>query len=162
LKIREATMEDCYDMWIWRNRPAVRKWCFDAKKISYKSHKEWFGKAHNDKYVRIYIVENVKKEKIGTVRFKIKINRQNCAYLSVYLNSLFLGKGFGHRIVKKATDFFLKEKEGVTHIIAEVFEDNIASQRVFEKASYVLVKRMTKQNKKIKVFMYERGYGFGY
>ena len=72
LRVREVSEKDCYDLWIWRNHPEVRRWSFDKKEIDYRHHLEWFRKRAESKDTRIYVAENEKSEKLGQVRFERK------------------------------------------------------------------------------------------
>jgi L-amino acid N-acyltransferase YncA len=74
-----------------------------------------------------------KKEKIGTIRF------ESNAYViktSVMLNPLFLGKGFGPKVIKLGVERFMKEKKSDMQIIAEIKKDNVASIEAFQKAGF--------------------------
>ena len=98
IKFRKAKRDDCYDLWIWRNHPRTRKWSFNTEEIEYEKHREWFQQKMKDKSIHIYIAENRKGEKVGQIRFEIN---NNTAYTNVNLNSKFLGKGFGSKIIQK-------------------------------------------------------------
>lgn len=137
MTIRAATKRDCHDLWLWRNHPAIRKWCFDTHRISYGLHRKWFDKQIDDRNVRIYIACAKNAEKLGVVRFEID-KGQKRARINVNLNPYFFGKGLGHRIIKIATKVFLKEKQGIKKIFAEIIRDNIASEKAFKKAGYLL------------------------
>ena len=152
IKIRHSTEDDCHDLLIWRNNPAIRQMCFDSSQIKEEEHKKWFDKKIKDKNTRIYIAEDAKGKKLGQVRFEV--NDENKAYISVNLNPEFLGQGLGHKIIRMATDIFLNERKDINKIIAEVIEENTASQKAFEKAGYSFIEETSKNQNKVKVFSF--------
>ncbi len=152
ISIRKAKKEDCFDLWCWRNHPQVRKACFELKEIDYKKHESWFAKKISNENARFYIAENENNEKIGQVRFEI--NPGPKAYINVNLNPVFLGKGIGSNVIKTASRELFNEEKEVKEIIAEIMDNNIASQKAFEKAGYVFKADAEKNNKKIKIFIY--------
>jgi spore coat polysaccharide biosynthesis predicted glycosyltransferase SpsG/RimJ/RimL family protein N-acetyltransferase len=152
ISLRLAGGQDCYDLWRWRNHPKVRRWCFAAGYIDYKTHEAWFKQKIKNGKTRIYISTNAKKEKIGQVRFDI-VNSAT-ASVNVNLNPDFFGRGLGNRIIKEATDIFLRENPKVKKIIAEVIKDNIASRNAFEKAGYGYWRKVIRDNRQIAVFKF--------
>jgi len=152
LSIRRATDEDCYDLWIWRNHPEVRKWCFNTNEIDFEVHKEWFRKKNKDENTRIYIIENEKGKKIGQVRFDI--NQQAKAVINVNLNPEYFGKGFGSKMIEKATKIFIEEKKDIKTIVAEINDLNIASKKAFERANYTFSHNIFKSGVNVAVFTF--------
>ena len=74
-----------------------------------------------------------RKEKIGTIRFE----RENSMIkTSVMLNPLFLGKGFGPKVIKLGVEEYIKEKKPKKSLIAEIKKNNMASIKAFQKAGY--------------------------
>jgi len=153
MKIRPVTENDCHDLWIWRNHPEVRKRCFENKEIKFDRHKRWFAEKIKDKNVKIYIAENENKEKLGQVRFETKDKK---AYINVNLNPLFIGKGQGKKVIKIATELFLKENKNVEEVLAEVIKENFSSQKAFEKGDYIITMGGRKKNHEIVIMTYKR------
>lgn len=154
VKIRRATEGDSRDFWTWRNHSAVKKWCLHSGEIDYAAHQKWFSKKINDKNAILYIAENENREKLGQARFDIE---QNHSYIiNVNLNPQFFGQGIGSKMIRNSTDFFFKEKSEINTVIAEIFEDNIASQKAFQKAGFRYFEKMVKQDRKMKVFICKR------
>ncbi len=154
IELRNAGQDDCYDLWSWRNHPEVRKWSFSPDRIEYDSHKEWFDKKIQSKQSRIYIAVNKEIGKVGQVRFESNADRQ--AYINVNLNPAFFGKGFGNRIIKLATEAFMKEKPKIKEIIAEVVSENIVSKKAFQKAGYVFSHNLSKADRQTTVFKFKK------
>lgn len=145
IKIRAAAKSDRYDLWLWRNHPEVRRWCFKNAKIPYEEHKSWFDGKMEDGNSNIYVAENEKGEKLGQVRFDMD---KDAAFINVNLNPGYFGKNLGHRIIKLATELFLKERQNIRKVIAEVMEDNVVSIKAFQKTNYLINGRLWKKENK--------------
>jgi len=154
LKLRKATKFDCRDLWIWRNHPEVRKWTLNTQKINFSHHCRWFAQKLQDKNTQIYIAEIATLGKIGQVRFDMHGN--NCALINVNLNPLFFGRNLGNKIIRKGTSFLLAARPEISCIVAEVLNNNSASQRAFRKAGYVFSREAVKEGTRIKVFTFKR------
>lgn len=156
ISLRKANNNDCYDIWMWRNAPEARRWSFNKEYIEYGKHRVWFRKKLKDKKIAIYIAENNKKEKIGQVRFAYD-RKKKIAYVNTNLNPKFFGKGLGNRLIKSATQTFLKENYKIREVIAEIIEENLVSQKAFAKANYVFLCSAYKNEKKIFILKFALG-----
>lgn len=154
IRIRDVNKDDAYDLWSWRNHPEVRKWAFNSEEIDYAGHKRWFDKTVKAEDIRIYIAENESKQKVGQIRFEIDKDRK--AYISINLNPDFFAKGLGNKVIKIATEDFLKKKPDIKDIIAEVIKENIVSRKAFEKAGYLLLGEDDKEGRRIEIFTYRK------
>jgi len=148
--LRKAAMVDCRDLLAWRNHPEVRKWHFNADKIEYKIHAKWFEKKIGSDNARIYIAENRKKEKLGQIRIDIGENKS--AYVTIDLNPEFFGMGLGSRIIKIGTEIFVGKNSGIRAMLAEIYDENVASRKAFEKAGYALSHSILKKDRRIVVY----------
>lgn len=153
IKIRVATENDCHDLWSWRNHPDVRRWCFTSSEIPYEEHKKWFARKIKDVNSIIYIAEDEKGEKLGQIRFDMD---KTSAYININLNPRYFGKKLGHRMIKLATESFLKRAGKIREVVAEIIEDNLASIRAFQKADYLITgRRGKKENKNMLTLVYK-------
>ena len=153
INIRPAGIEDCRDLWEWRNHPAVREWCFDQEEIGYEDHQEWFKKKINEGTSDIYVAENTLGEKIGQVRFD---KAPDGTVINVNLNPAFFSRGLGNRVIKQATGVFLEGNPGVKEIKAKIITENVASKKAFEKAGYRFLENILECGRETEVFKYER------
>jgi spore coat polysaccharide biosynthesis predicted glycosyltransferase SpsG/RimJ/RimL family protein N-acetyltransferase len=153
INIRPAGIEDCRDLWEWRNHPAVREWCFDQKEIKYEDHQEWFRKKIEEGTSDIYVAENTHGEKIGQVRFD---KAPDETVINVNLNPSFFSKGLGNRVIRQATGVFLDGNPEVKEVKAKIKMENIASKKAFEKAGYRFFENTLECGGKTEVFKYER------
>jgi RimJ/RimL family protein N-acetyltransferase len=129
-----ATENDCRNIWAWRNSLLARKNSFNSRYISWQEHKRWFSSKIKDGRTKIYIAK-INKRKIGCIRFEVI---RDYVQVSIHLNPIYIGKGFGAVIIKNGTLKFLKETNPTKPIMASIKKDNIASQKVFLKAGYKL------------------------
>ena len=127
-----ASESDCRDLWLWRNHPAVRRYFFNRKRISWQEHKEWFYSKVKDGDARIYIAKRG-KDKVGVIRFE---EAMAVVRVSVNLNPSFFGRGLGSKIIKLGTEKLLNEMKTKKPVVAETTKDNIVSQKAFSKAGY--------------------------
>ena len=134
ITIRQATEQDCHDLWVWRNHPEVRKWYFCKEGVTYNDHRRWFANKLRDPSTRIYIAQDALGVKVGQARFDTK---EGSTCISVSLSPLQFGKGLGSRLIKAATEMFLDQEPAVREVIAQVIENNTASRKAFTKAGYV-------------------------
>ncbi len=135
ISLRLADRSDRKDIWLWRNNTDTRKASFDERRIPFREHERWFNSKIADNNARIYIAEKGVK-KIGVIRFEFGNKRIN---VSVNLNPVFFGKGFGPGIIKLGSNKFMSEINKAKQIIAEIKKDNLISQKAFARAGYKYV-----------------------
>ncbi|MFH1846283.1 MAG: UDP-2,4-diacetamido-2,4,6-trideoxy-beta-L-altropyranose hydrolase [Candidatus Omnitrophota bacterium] len=153
--IRAVDQKDCRDMWTWRNRPEARKWSFSKEVIGFEDHKKWFERKLKDNKVRMYIAENFSGGKIGHIRFDEIFSE---AMVSIHLNPQYYGRGFGSKVIKKATETFLKGNCRTNEIVAEINSDNIASKKAFGRAGYKFSKSILRKGAHTDIFKFKRNY----
>src|SRR3990170_3077059 len=72
LLLRRATINDCDDIFRWRNDEVTRKNSFNSEIIPYEEHCRWLKKTLNDPSKLLFIGINENNEKCGVIRFDIK------------------------------------------------------------------------------------------
>ena len=152
--LRQARKNDCKDLWVWRNHPEVRKWCFNKEGIPYGQHKTWFEGISKNGKTTIFIIQGKDKEKLGQVRFDGVGSEK--ALININLNPKFFNRGIGTRAIQMATRIFLESTPAVKEIIAEIFKQNAVSKRAFQKAEYLKLRSEVKNNEKIEIFSFKR------
>ncbi len=130
--LREACIEDCRDLFKWRNHPIIRKNSFNTNPMSWNEHERWFKTKSKDPRTKIYIA-CCGKDKVGTVRFDdldrmIKVN--------IMLNPDFLSKGLGSKVIRLGIEKLISEIKLDKPIIAEIKKENIASIKAFQKVGF--------------------------
>ncbi|MFH1310754.1 MAG: bifunctional UDP-2,4-diacetamido-2,4,6-trideoxy-beta-L-altropyranose hydrolase/GNAT family N-acetyltransferase [Candidatus Omnitrophota bacterium] len=153
VEVRAANIRDCKDLYLWRNHPTARRWSFSTENIRYNDHKKWMQEIMKSEKIKIYILESPNNEKIGQVRFEEK---STTALISVNLNPEYYGKKLGSKVIQKATEKFFEEKLLISEVCAEMFEENVASVKAFQKAGYQFSNKSIKAGKKICIFKMAR------
>jgi RimJ/RimL family protein N-acetyltransferase len=135
ISLREAGIEDCGDLFKWRNHPEIRKYFFDSEEVGYDLHEKWFKEKIKDSGTKIYIA--VKEDrKIGVIRFEFLNN--DTVTVSVNLNPEYFYRGLGKKIIIAGTNKFISESAGKYRVLARMKKENTYSIGAFSKAGYRL------------------------
>ena len=132
LELRDFKGEDRDDLYKWRNHPVVRENSFNSNPLSWDEHVQWFERKSQSPDTTIYIAY-YEEEKVGMIRFE---NESKTVGVSVMLNPNFIGRGLGAKLIKLGVKKFINERKVDKNIIAEIKENNIASQKAFQKAGF--------------------------
>jgi len=131
--LRKAKGSDCEDIFRWRNDPITRIASFNSKTISYKVHKKWFNESLENSHRHIFIAQDSRGNKIGTVRVD-EVN-DNVAEININLAPRKRGKGYGSKVIELACRNNCLAG-AVCLFIARVKKDNLPSVRAFKKAGF--------------------------
>ena len=134
MNIREADESDCIFIFNWRNDIDTKKMSLNNSKISYDEHCAWFKEALNNPLKLIYIGES-DNIRLGVCRFDLDKNN-SVAEVSININPIFRGKGYGKDLLISSIDKF--EKENKFLLVAFVKKENLASQTLFEYVGFTL------------------------
>ncbi|AKQ44785.1 hypothetical protein TH63_02735 [Rufibacter radiotolerans] len=133
LSIRRVNKNDLDICFSWANDVEVRGQSYNQSAIDLQSHIIWFNKKLNDLDVFFYILEKDEKP-VAQIRFQ-KTNKK--AVLSFLADKSIRHKGLGSSILSKGINAFLQEVKAPIEIVGFVKKSNVASQRSFEKLSFV-------------------------
>lgn len=128
IKIRRAKQNDSKDIFEWRNDERTRHMSHTSQIIDWEDHKKWYLNSLDSKSLIMLICEDNRSEKIAIIRFDISISS---AVISINLNPTKRGKGLAKPCLITSIKFFSKRYFEIKKIIAEIREDNIASQKAF-------------------------------
>jgi UDP-4-amino-4,6-dideoxy-N-acetyl-beta-L-altrosamine N-acetyltransferase len=137
VSLRRLSHEDAYDIFRWRNHPAIAKWCRQFDSLHWTGHWAWIEAQSKDKSMSMYAIEDDKEEKgkiVGVCGFTSidLINRR--AEFSLYIGNEYHGMGLGEAglraLIKKG---FLDY--GFNSIWGETFDGNKAA-KMFEKVGF--------------------------
>ena len=117
MKLRQAVLSDCRNIYIWRNHELNRKYSHNSTIIPYKQHREWFAKNYEGLFI------GYERNPIGVIRF---VN----SLISIYLVPGYHGNGYGKKLLQAAIVYHGKP------IKAEILPDNIASIKIFEACGF--------------------------
>lgn len=109
--------------------------------VPWEEHVKWFDNIlkFEDKILLISLLD---KEKIGVVRFDFK---ENGVYeVSINLNPLHRGKGYGQKVLESSIAFFLQLNPDVNKLYAMFKKINTASKNTFLKNGFDLIENMDK------------------
>ena len=145
--IRKANEDDSRDIFDWRNDELTRRMSHTSGVTNWNEHSGWFAASLVNKNRLILICEEEStNEKIAMVRFDIEGNR---ALISINLSPKMRGKRKAKGCLSDAISFFKKSYSDVQFIDAEINSINIASQKSFIGAGFML------SRKEVNILCYE-------
>ena len=143
LTIKNADINDCIDIFNWRNNPESRKMFLISRKVSWDEHKEWFKNSLlNPRKVLLICYDEI-KEKVGIVRFDIE-NTQTL--ISINLNPSKRGRGLSSQCLTESIKFFVSNYNLKGRIVAIVKEENIRSIKSFKSSGFILTNKKNGKN----------------
>ena len=128
IKIRSAKENDSKDIFEWRNDEITRQMSHTSEIIEWENHSRWYSNSLNSENRILLICEDNRNEKIAIIRFDIS---KSNAIISINLNPNQRGKGLAKPCLIRSIDFFSTEYIGIKNLIADIKEDNVASQKTF-------------------------------
>lgn len=134
IQLRKAKIKDLKFLFNLRNKPYVYKNSGTPRKIQKQEHLDWFfnvlsGKANKE----LFIIEFEKKP-VGQARFD---SSERGITVNISLLKKFHGRGIAFLTLRKAIKKMSREKRAKT-FLAEIHQENIASQKLFEKLGFQL------------------------
>lgn len=105
--------------------------------------KNYIDKSIGNKFRHEFVIEDKKKNFIGTVSFDLTDKKNSSYEVSYFIGKEFWGKGIGSKALHEALlkGFF---SLGARKIWANVLSNNEASQRLLEKAGFEFTKKLEK------------------
>ena len=147
INIRSAKENDSKDIFEWRNDELTRQMSHTSEIIEWENHNRWYSNSLDSEGRILLICEDDHNEKIAIIRFDIsELN----AIISINLNPTQRGNGLAKSCLIRSIEFFSKEYIEIENLIAEIKEDNIASQKTFFGIGF------TKYNSKENVGFYKK------
>lgn len=135
ISYRKANESDMMLYFKWTNDTSVRENSYHSEPISLEKHQNWFYKKIKDKTCFMVVFEN----HIGTPIGQVRIEKQDeiNAVIGVSSEANQRGKGFASKMIKIASDEFLKQNSQYC-ISAYIKIENLASKIAFENSGYEL------------------------
>lgn len=130
-----AKIEDMQDIFDLSNDELVRANSFHQDKISWDNHQKWFTAKIKDSNHLFYLIKDLQGALIAQVRLDIIDEIEG--NISISVAARFRGKGYGVRSLKATSEKIVTEQK-IKKINAYIKNENIISQTIFEKASYIL------------------------
>lgn len=152
LTLRKISSDDLLKVFELSNDDEVRRLSFSSGKIDFDNHMKWF----NSKLINpstFYLIAEFAGEFAGQVRYEITGNE---AVVGISICKEFRGLSLGDKILIKSAKLLSESFKEIQKIIAYIKKENIASQKGFEKAGYVLVEKADKKYNAMKFeFLYK-------
>ncbi len=139
----DAEINDCKDLWIWRNDSHSREMSLNTNKVSWNVHKKWFYNCLKDSNKKIFIGKTSNGEKVGMCRFDINLKKKKVE-VSINLTKKFRGKKFSVFLLSKAIKYFTKTQNFT--LKATIKKKNLASIRCFKDCGFELISEDNEQN----------------
>ena len=145
------TKSDCDIIFNLSNDPIVRVNSFNQDKIEYTNHKTWFEKTISDAntlFLLVFVDES-EKEFVGQIRFKRESENDTECIISLSITKPFRGKHISSEFIKLGIDELKKNWSSIKTIIAEVKDENIASNKLFYRENFELISKVNTYKKNI-------------
>lgn len=132
LNVVNLTKEELETIRSWRNKEEIRKWMYTDHIIVPEEHFSWVHRLRT-KNTAVYFLVEYGDEPVGVVGLSNINIKDKSASVGIYIgNEKFRGKGLGklmmYALLKFSFDVF-----GLNRVQIEVFSNNIAAIRLYEK-----------------------------
>ena len=144
MTIRQAQdkKQDCDIVFSLSNDPLVRACSFNSAPIEYESHCKWFEKTIKDKNTLFFLIFD-DDNFVGQMRFNRKIENSINCIISLSITKEYRGKHIGSEFLQLGIEALVKKWYNIKSITAEVKEENLASNKLFLKNNFELIKQDT-------------------
>lgn len=129
LKLRKANLSDALIIYKWSMNPTVRANSINPDGFSFDEHLRWFKNKINHPDTLYFILEQ--DFPLGQIRFDSSVEGWVISFL---IDENFRGIGLGYEIVKKGIEITNKHT-----YIAYVKDNNISSNKIFEKLNFNII-----------------------
>lgn len=144
--IRQAqnTTIDCKLVFSLSNDPLVRSNSFNTKPIEYADHCKWFENSITDKNTIFFLVfaDESEKQFVGQIRFNRKAETATECIISLSITEEFRGKHIACDFIKLGIEELKKNWHNIESVVAEVRDENIASNGLFLKEGFELISKI--------------------
>lgn len=129
LKLRKANLSDALIVYKWAMDPTVRAYSINSDQFSFTEHLQWFKEKINHSDTLYFILEH--HFPLGQIRFDYS---KEGWIISFLIDENFRGLGLGFEIVKRGIEASKKNA-----YIAYVKENNVTSNKIFEKLNFNII-----------------------
>lgn len=153
--LRSVTDEDLELIYKWRNKPNIRKYMFNEKKIEWQSHLKWFSSIINDdnNKIKLFIENN---EPRGIVQInRIDIVHETAEW-GFYIGDSYK-KGLGTLLAYHGLRYIFEDLS-IRKLNAQVLSTNLTSLKFHEKIGFnqegILQSQISREQELIDVYLY--------
>lgn len=146
MHIRQAqnTPTDLNLIFSLSNDPRVRANSFNTKPIEYVAHCKWFEKTVADKNTLFFLLfaDESEKQFVGQIRFNRVSEISKECVISLSITEQFRGKHIACEFLELGIGELKKKWHNIEYVVAEVKDENIASNKLFIKEGFKLVSKV--------------------
>ncbi len=126
------------------NDPLVRANSFNQNKIEYTEHCKWFEKIITDKNTLFFLMfaDESEEDFVGQIRFKRKSGSSAECDISLSITESFRGKHIARDFLELGIEELKKNWHNIETVVAEVKDENAASNSLFVKEGFKLVSKV--------------------
>ncbi|WP_420471667.1 GNAT family N-acetyltransferase [Brevundimonas sp. FT23042] len=128
--LREATAEDAFLAFEWRNDPRVRSQAHDSGALTFSGHTDWWNASVTDP-ARHLLIAVEGGSPVGVLRLDLT---GSSAVVSIYLDPAQTGRGLGRQTLLAGEDY--ARELGLQTLIASIKQTNAPSKSAFSGAGY--------------------------
>ncbi len=107
---------------------------FDLPEQSLADHLRWFNWRNNDPSRRLYVVENERRQVIGSLTLR-EIDGHRSARLGITLGADFVSQGYGTEALRLFFDYYFGHM-GFDQMVLDVSATNLRAVRCYEKLGF--------------------------
>lgn len=140
----QNTTSDCNLIFSLSNDPLVRANSFNQNKIDYEEYCKWFEKSVTDKNTLFFLVFTNESEEdfVGQIRFNRESEASAECVISLSITESFRGKHIARDFIELGIEELKKYWYSVNTVVAEVKDENAASNKLFIKEGFKLVSKV--------------------
>ena len=144
MTIRQAQdkKQDCDMVFYLSNDPLVRACSFNSNQIEYENHCKWFENTIKDKNTLFFLIFD-DDNFVGQMRFNREIENSINCIISLSITKEYRGKHIASDFLQLGIEALVKKWYNIKSITAEVKEENLASNKLFLKNNFELIKQDT-------------------
>lgn len=151
LTVRPAQLPDSEGIYQIANHPKIRLLSFKTESFTYEEHQRWFTSALDNPTLLI-LVGMRETELVGYLRFK---KEKSNATLSVALHPDQIARGLGTALLEESLRLLKKKWPETKAVKAIVKENNLRSQKFFEKNGFLEKETYMYHKADVKEYRYE-------
>jgi len=128
----------------WINNEEISESSTSRFPVGIEQQKEWILKTVKNKSKQKLIIQNEKLENVGMVSIMNIDMRNSNAEVGVYIDPMFMRKGYAVEALKMVIDFAFKELN-LFKLYANIHQDNMKSISLFEKLNFKFESKFIKE-----------------
>lgn len=141
IRTTKQTSEDCKLVFSLSSDPLVRDCSFNTKPIEYEQHCKWFEKTVIDKNTLFFLIFD-DGNFVGQIRFNRESEHSTECVISLSITKEYRGKHIAGKFLELGIDELKKNWYNIRSVVAEVKDENTASNALFLREGFELVSKV--------------------